>query len=119
LRQQRYYWVRFEPHGRAQAVQDVFFQAEDWSAISLADVAPNQKLEQVGENEYRLRLWADRLIWGVWIEHSDAVSVSDNYLTLIPGVTYEVTLVGPQEDVEAITIISVNEILNRTRAAAR
>ena len=119
LRQQRYYWVRFEPHGRAQAVQDVFFQAENWSAISLADVAPNQKLEQVEENEYRLRLWADRLIWGVWIEHSDAVSVSDNYLTLIPGVTYEVTLVGPQEDVEAITIISVNEILNRTRAAAR
>ena len=59
----------------------------------------------------RLNLIAERFTWGVWLQHPETVRPSDNYLTLLPGVPYDVTITGPAEAVESITLTSLNDWL--------
>jgi len=107
-RQRRYYWVRYLEGDRVVS-QDCHFLAT-WKDLSLRPVSLERSLQPLG-GAYVLSIRTDRFAWGVWIEHEPKVSVSDNFLDLLPGEVREVTVRGPKASVEAISISALNELL--------
>ncbi|MHB0878463.1 MAG: glycoside hydrolase family 2 protein [Anaerolineae bacterium] len=114
---ERYYWVRFVPRNGPPA-QDVLLLSNHWGDLDLQPTAVNHSLAPLGDGRYRLSMSADRFVWGLWIDHGEDVRIEDNYIDLLPGVAYATTVTGPPEQVEGITLTSLNDWLRRVRAGA-
>ncbi|MHB0878465.1 MAG: glycoside hydrolase family 2 protein [Anaerolineae bacterium] len=117
-RASRYYWARFIPAQGApvqrqwSAVQATTFLSSDWGHLKLAPGDVSYELSELGGDVYRLTLTAEHFTWGLWLQHPESVRPSDNFLTLLPGVPYDIAVSGPAEAVESMTLTSLNDWLS-------
>jgi len=105
-----YYWVQFRKDAQVVSM-DRYFLAP-WKELDLAPVKLEHSLQHIGDDNYLLRVKADRFAWTVEakVDYSK-VMTSDNYFDLLPGETYEVALKGPREAVESLSMRDLNSIL--------
>ncbi|NPV07335.1 MAG: hypothetical protein HPY83_05140 [Anaerolineae bacterium] len=116
-RRRRFYWARFTPT-EGEPIQDVAFLTEEWFRLEWGKGELAWQVEALdgddlepGEERFRLLLSAEHLVWGLWLVHGAEVSVSDNYLTLLPGAPCEIMVTGPRESVEGMRSLSVSGLL--------
>jgi len=105
-----YYWVRFKRDG--QIVSEDRYFLVPWKDLKLAPVKLEYSLKPLGNDEYVLRIKADRFAWMVEVKFRESeVKINDNYFDLLPGETREVLLKGPREAVEKLSVNALNNLL--------
>jgi beta-mannosidase len=110
-RAERYYWARWLRHN--EVISRHYWWPARWGDVSLPDAGLSWDVERGEDGDHAVKVSAKRYAWMVCLDAGDGLDFEDNYFDLLPGESRIIRVAGPAEELERLTAVSSNRLLNR------